>query len=83
MSKPDGSMMGIALVDFMGSNGWCVPEGPFPEGPFPEDLNERVYEKMEFFFRHELMPFIGFVPDFGRILENGVNMVVAVKTDGQ
>ncbi len=64
-----------ALVDFMGTLIGV------PSDPYPEDLHKRVSENMDFFFKHELTPFVRFMPDFGRILENEVNMVVAVGTD--
>ncbi len=64
-----------ALVDFMSSLIGV------PDIPYPKDLNERVSGNMEFFFKHELTPFIRFIPDFRGILENEVNMVVAVGTD--
>jgi hypothetical protein len=52
-----------------------------PDSHYPKDLNERVSGNMEFFFKHELTPLIRYIPDLGRILENEVNMVVAVGTD--
>ena len=61
-----------ALVDFMDS---LINA---PDIPFPSDLNERVSGNIDFFFKHEFKPFIGYIPDFRRIQENGVEMVVAV-----
>jgi pimeloyl-ACP methyl ester carboxylesterase len=62
----------VALADFMGS---LVNA---PSIAFPPDLKERVYGNIGFFFKHEFKSLIGHVPDFKRIQENGVDMVVAV-----
>jgi pimeloyl-ACP methyl ester carboxylesterase len=45
-----------ALVDFMASIIGA------PDIPFPPDLNERVSQNMDFFFKHEYKAFIQYIP---------------------
>ncbi|CAN5335270.1 alpha/beta hydrolase [soil metagenome] len=52
-----------------------------PDTPYPADLNERVSGNMDFFFKHEYIPFARYVPDLDRIRENKVHMVTAVGRD--
>jgi pimeloyl-ACP methyl ester carboxylesterase len=64
-----------ALVDFMAS---LIDA---PDIPFPPDLNERVSQNMDFFFKHEYKAFIQYIPNVKRIRENKVNMVAAIGRD--
>ncbi|CAN5224409.1 hypothetical protein BH18THE2_BH18THE2_28830 [soil metagenome] len=64
-----------ALVDFMASLIGA------PDIPYPADLNERVSENMDFFFKHEYKAFIQYIPYVNRIRENKVHMVAAVGRD--
>jgi hypothetical protein len=64
-----------ALVDFMASLIGA------PDIPFPPDLNERVSQNMDFFFKHEYKAFIQYIPNVKRIRENKVNMVAAIGRD--
>ena len=64
-----------ALVDFMASLIGA------PDIPYPPDLDGRVSEKMDFFFKHEYKAFIQYIPNVKRIRENKVNMVAAVGRD--
>jgi pimeloyl-ACP methyl ester carboxylesterase len=52
-----------------------------PNAPYPPDLNARVEDVLEFFFEHEYMQFIHYIPDIERIRNNNVNMVVAIGKD--
>jgi hypothetical protein len=52
-----------------------------PDTPYPPDLNARVENDLEFFFKHEIMPFSQYLPDIERIRNNNVSMVVAVGRD--
>jgi pimeloyl-ACP methyl ester carboxylesterase len=52
-----------------------------PDTPYPPDLNKRVEDELEFFFKHEYMQFIHYLPDIERIRNNNVSMVVAVGRD--
>lgn len=52
-----------------------------PDAPYPPDLNARVEDELEFFFKHEYMNFIHYLPDIERIRNNKVSMVVAVGRD--
>jgi pimeloyl-ACP methyl ester carboxylesterase len=52
-----------------------------PNIPYPPDLNERVSQNMDFFFKHEYIAFIQYIPNVKRIRENKVNMVTTVGQD--
>ena len=65
--------------------GWKAALGDFinslinaPDIPFPLDLKERVSGNIDFFFKHEFKSLICYIPDFKRLQENDVDMVVAV-----
>jgi hypothetical protein len=63
-----------ALADFMAARVGV------PDIPYPRDLNERVAGNMDFFFTHEYMTFVHYVPDLDRISKNKVQMVAAIAT---
>jgi hypothetical protein len=52
-----------------------------PNIAYPPDLNERVSENMDFFFKHKYKAFIQYIPDVNRIRENKVHMVATVGRD--
>jgi pimeloyl-ACP methyl ester carboxylesterase len=52
-----------------------------PDIPFPPDLDERVSNNMDFFFRHEYKVFIQYIPNVKQIRENKVNIVTAIGRD--
>jgi hypothetical protein len=64
-----------ALVDFIATLIGA------PDIPHPQDLNERVSQNMDFFFKHEYKAYIQYIPDVEQIKENKVNMVTAVGRD--
>jgi pimeloyl-ACP methyl ester carboxylesterase len=64
-----------ALPDFMAS---LIN---VPDAPYPPDLNARVEDELDFFFKHEYMNFIHYLPEIERIKNNNVSMVVAVGRD--
>lgn len=52
-----------------------------PNTPYPPDLNERISENVDFFFKHELRSFFGYTPNIKSIREHGVKMVTAIGRD--
>jgi pimeloyl-ACP methyl ester carboxylesterase len=72
-SQQDGWQ--AALYDFMAS---LIN---VPDVPYPPDLNARVEDDSEFFFKHELKAFAGYLPDIESIRNNNISMVVAVGRD--
>jgi pimeloyl-ACP methyl ester carboxylesterase len=70
------------------SEGWEAATADFtasligaPDIPYPPDLNERISQNMDFFFKHEYKAFTQYIPNVKRIRENKVNMVAAVGLD--
>lgn len=51
------------------------------DAPFPSDLNERLSGNVDFFFKHELRAFSGYLPNIQTIRTNNVSMVTAVGRD--
>jgi hypothetical protein len=69
-------------------DGWQVALHEFmaslinvPDTSYPPDLNARIEDDLESFFKHEIMPFSQYLPDLERISSNNVRMVVAVGRD--
>jgi pimeloyl-ACP methyl ester carboxylesterase len=52
-----------------------------PDIPYPPDLNERVSQNMDFFFKHEYKAFIQYIPNVKQIRKNKVSMVAAIGRD--
>jgi pimeloyl-ACP methyl ester carboxylesterase len=52
-----------------------------PYSPYPPDLNERLSGNVDFFFKHELREFIGYVPKINKIRSNKVSIVTATGID--
>ena len=52
-----------------------------PLSPYPPDLNERLSGNVDFFFKHELREFIGYVPKINTIRSNKVSIVTATGID--
>ncbi|HKR74033.1 MAG TPA: alpha/beta hydrolase [Candidatus Nitrosocosmicus sp.] len=65
----------IAQTEFMKS----LVNVPF--SPYPTDLNERLSGNVDFFFKHELREFAGYVPNVKTIKSNKVSMVTATGMD--
>jgi pimeloyl-ACP methyl ester carboxylesterase len=70
------------------SEGWEAATADFtasligaPDIPYPPDLNERISQNMDFFFKHEYKAFTQYIPNVKRIRENKVNMVAAIGLD--
>lgn len=68
--------------------GWQAAQTKFmaslinvPNTPYPPDLNERISDNVDFFFRHEIRAFFGYVPNIGSIRNHGVRMVTATGRD--
>ncbi len=54
-----------------------------PFDPYPADLSERLSGNVEFFFKHELRGFFGYLPKTNSIINSKVNIVTAVGADSQ
>jgi pimeloyl-ACP methyl ester carboxylesterase len=52
-----------------------------PDTPYPSDLNERISGNVDFFFRHEIKAFFGYLPNIESIRNHGVKMVTAAGRD--
>lgn len=65
--------------------GWQAAQAEFikslinvPDTPYPANLNQRLSGNVDFFFKHELRAFAGYLPNVQRIRTNNVRMVTAV-----
>jgi pimeloyl-ACP methyl ester carboxylesterase len=65
----------VAQAEFMKS----LVNVPFD--PYPQDLNERLSGNVDFFFKHEMRGFFGYLPEINLIRNNKVNLVTAVGAD--
>ena len=65
----------IAQTEFMKS----LVNVPFD--PYPVDLNERLSGNIDFFFKHEMRGFFGYLPKINSIKNNKVNIITAVGAD--
>lgn len=65
----------VAQAEFMKS----LVNVPF--SPYPSDLSERLSGNVDFFFKHELREFIGYVPKIDTIRNNKVGIVTATGID--
>jgi pimeloyl-ACP methyl ester carboxylesterase len=52
-----------------------------PDTPYPSDLNKRISGNLDFFFKHELRAFFGYVPNIENIRNYGIKMVTATGRD--
>jgi len=52
-----------------------------PFDPYPADLSERLSSNVDFFFKHELKGFFGYLPKINTIRNNKVNIITAVGAD--
>jgi pimeloyl-ACP methyl ester carboxylesterase len=55
-----------------------------PDSPYPADLNERLADNVDFFFKHEFRHFYDYLPNIESLRNNGINMVTATgrESDG-
>jgi len=54
-----------------------------PFDPYPADLSERLSDNVDFFFKHELRGFFGYLPKINSIRNSKVNIVTAVGADSK
>jgi pimeloyl-ACP methyl ester carboxylesterase len=52
-----------------------------PFDPYPADLGERLSGNVDFFFKHELRGFFGYLPKTNSIRKSKVNIVTAIGAD--
>ncbi len=48
-----------------------------PDSPYPPDLNERLANNVDFFFKHEFRHFYDYLPNIESLRNNGTSMVTA------
>jgi pimeloyl-ACP methyl ester carboxylesterase len=65
--------------------GWQAAQAEFikslinvPDTPYPADLSQRLSSNVDFFFKHELRAFSGYLPNIQSIRNNNLHMVTAV-----
>jgi pimeloyl-ACP methyl ester carboxylesterase len=65
--------------------GWQAAQAEFikslinvPDTPYPANLNQRLSSNVDFFFKHELRAFSGYLPNIQSIRNNNLHMVTAV-----
>jgi pimeloyl-ACP methyl ester carboxylesterase len=52
-----------------------------PDTPYPPDLDKRISGNVDFFFRHEIKAFFGYLPHIESIRNHSVKMVTATGRD--
>ena len=70
------------------SEGWQAAQTEFmaylinvPAAPYPPDLNERISDNVDFFFKHEFKAFYKYLPNIESIRNYKVKMVTATGRD--
>jgi pimeloyl-ACP methyl ester carboxylesterase len=55
-----------------------------PDSPYPPDLNERLVDNVDFFFKHEFRHFYDYLPKIESLRKSRINMVTATgrESDG-